>query len=247
MEFTFCRDCGSDQPISEFTRNRNSRDGYAFYCRAHARRRHRAAKTQRRGAPQRRYRNDVPVPEGHKWCPDCDSVLPLEAVGRNSATRSGINSYCKPCHDTRGRASKEKVGGERSYHLRRRYGITAEEFDALLVEQRGHCAICRKAPADHVDHDHVTGQVRRLLCFNCNGGLGQFRDDPVALRAAASYVERHRAGAVGGAAPRPSRRRPLRDLGWREVRRRGGLRSTAAIARARLAAVTAEVHRPPAG
>lgn len=61
----------------------------------------------------------------------------------------------------------------------------------MLREQDALCAICHKAPAAHVDHDHKTGAVRALLCFNCNGGLGQFRDDPVVLRAAADYVEEH--------------------------------------------------------
>jgi hypothetical protein len=82
--------------------------------------------------------------------------------------------------------------------LSRRYGITAEEADAMLEAQGGLCAVCRAAPAAHVDHDHATGAVRDLLCFNCNGGLGQFRDDPVLLRAAADYVERHRAGQMAG-------------------------------------------------
>ena len=63
----------------------------------------------------------------------------------------------------------------------------------MLAAQDGLCAICGTAPAAHVDHDHETGAVRQLLCFHCNGGLGQFRDDPVVLRAAADYVERHRA------------------------------------------------------
>ena len=65
-------------------------------------------------------------------------------------------------------------------------------FDA----QGGLCAICQTAPAVHVDHDHETGAVRALLCFNCNGGLGQFRDDPALLQAAADYVERHRVFAA---------------------------------------------------
>jgi hypothetical protein len=55
------------------------------------------------------------------------------------------------------------------------------------------CAICHSAPAAHVDHDHATGKVRALLCFNCNGGLGQFKDNPEALHAAAYYVAFHTA------------------------------------------------------
>jgi Recombination endonuclease VII len=61
----------------------------------------------------------------------------------------------------------------------------------MLESQDGLCAICRAAPAVHVDHDHVTGAVRALLCFNCNGGLGQFKDDPGLLHLAAFYVEHH--------------------------------------------------------
>jgi hypothetical protein len=63
----------------------------------------------------------------------------------------------------------------------------------MLAEQGGLCAICKAAPAVHVDHDHATGAVRALLCFNCNGGLGQFKDDPMALHAAAYYVQLHTA------------------------------------------------------
>ena len=128
---------------------------------------------------------------GSKWCPDCGEVQPLAAFGRNAAARTGINSYCKPCHNARTRRSKESIGGERTYHLRRRYGITAEEADAMLASQGGKCAICRSAPAVHVDHDHDTGAVRALLCFNCNGGLGQFKDDPYLLQMAAFHVEHH--------------------------------------------------------
>jgi hypothetical protein len=71
----------------------------------------------------------------------------------------------------------------------------------MLADQGGVCAICAKAPAAHVDHDHGTGAVRSLLCFNCNGGLGQFKDDPALLRVAARYVESHRAGQLVGPPP----------------------------------------------
>jgi hypothetical protein len=193
MKSKHCRDCGQARPIGEFTRNRNSRDGYAFYCREHARRRHRQSRDSRNGAPTRRHPRDLDIPDGHKWCPDCGQVLPFSAYGLNAASKTGRTSYCKPCHNVRGKRAKDRIGGERTYHLRRRYGITAEDADAMLVDQDGVCAICRSAPAVHVDHDHATGQVRALLCFNCNGGLGQFKDNPMALHAAAYYVQLHAA------------------------------------------------------
>jgi hypothetical protein len=80
-------------------------------------------------------------------------------------------------------------GGSRHYHLKHRYGIGADEFDELVRQQGGVCAICGRENPEHVDHDHDTGEVRGILCFNCNGGLGQFRDSIDALRAAASYLE----------------------------------------------------------
>jgi hypothetical protein len=132
------------------------------------------------------------VADGSKWCPDCGQVKPLSEFVRNASQPSGLASYCKPCHNARGKAAKDKVGGSRTYHLKRRYGISAEDADAMLAVQGGLCAICRAAPAAHVDHDPETGAVRALLCFNCNGGLGQFKDDPRVLRAAAEYVEEHR-------------------------------------------------------
>lgn len=131
------------------------------------------------------------IPDGHKWCPDCGAVKPFEEFPRSSAARTGRATYCLPCHNLRGHASRDKVGGARTYHLTRRYGISAVEADLMLESQEGLCAICRAAPAVHVDHDHATGAVRALLCFNCNGGLGQFKDDPIALHAAAYYVQAH--------------------------------------------------------
>ena len=50
------------------------------------------------------------------------------------------------------------------------------------------CAICQRPDPEHVDHDHESGEVRGILCFNCNGGLGQFRDDATALLRAAEYL-----------------------------------------------------------
>lgn len=72
----------------------------------------------------------------------------------------------------------------------RRYGLAIEELRAMRTQQGHACAICRRSDRPlAVDHCHVTEMVRRLLCGNCNTGLGCFNDDPMLLRAAAAYLE----------------------------------------------------------
>lgn len=81
-----------------------------------------------------------------------------------------------------------------------RYGITADEYDAMFKEQDGKCAICgqSKLPIDPrtgktydlaIDHCHRTDRVRKLLCPHCNVGLGAFKDSPELLHAAISYLK----------------------------------------------------------
>lgn len=80
----------------------------------------------------------------------------------------------------------------------REYGITPEQYDTMLAEQGGGCAICgvefahRGGARLAVDHCHETGAVRGLLCSNCNQGLGKFGDDPERLDRAGMYLRAHR-------------------------------------------------------
>jgi hypothetical protein len=116
-------------------------------------------------------------------------VKPIEDFPRNRSDSVGLASYCKPCHNVRGRENKEKHrGSTREYHLRHRYGIGQKDFEELLAAQGGVCAICGAPDPQHVDHDHVFGNVRGVLCFNCNGGLGQFKDNVENLGKAISYL-----------------------------------------------------------
>jgi len=126
-----------------------------------------------------------------KRCPDCGLTKPLEEFPRNRNSKDGRHAYCKPCHNARTAETRQRLyGGGRHYHLKRRYGIGADDFDRMVADQGGVCLICERPDPEHVDHDHVTGKVRGILCFNCNGGLGQFKDDIDALLAAAAYLER---------------------------------------------------------
>jgi hypothetical protein len=59
-----------------------------------------------------------------------------------------------------------------------------------VLQQGGVCAVCGTSEPEHVDHDHGSGQVRGILCFNCNRGLGYFGDELETLYLAADYLER---------------------------------------------------------
>jgi hypothetical protein len=81
---------------------------------------------------------------------------------------------------------------ERQSRLKSRYGITQERYDELYAEQLGCCAICGKSGEKLVvDHNHGTGRVRGLLCYNCNLGLGLLGDSVVIVAAANNYLIKH--------------------------------------------------------
>lgn len=68
--------------------------------------------------------------------------------------------------------------------------IGVNAFEAMLVEQNGMWLTCERPDPVHVGHDHETGKVRGILCFNCNQGLGDFRDDIRSLIRAVNYLMR---------------------------------------------------------
>lgn len=79
----------------------------------------------------------------------------------------------------------------REAKLRKKYGITGAEYNAMREEQEGSCLICRGRPdVLVVDHCHKTGRVRGLLCASCNTALGYLYDSPEVASAAAEYLLR---------------------------------------------------------
>jgi hypothetical protein len=112
---------------------------------------------------------------------------------------------------------------QRERRLRCVYGLSLEEYDAMLDRQGGVCAICKKKPDEGkslcVDHCHVTGKVRGLLCHKCNSVLAFGNDDPDILRAAIAYLQAvrdrdnnmTRRDTAGGPCARPTLSLPVQS------------------------------------
>lgn len=112
----------------------------------------------------------------------------------------GYQGVCKSCNKHASREWREKNPRRARAHWLKQagYGITIDEYDAMVARQRGRCAICRCRPEDvgerwlSVDHDHRTGRVRSLLCRSCNTLLGRADDSVLLLKRAIRYLEAHR-------------------------------------------------------
>ena len=127
-----------------------------------------------------------------KRCPRCGQDKLLEDFVRNRWSKDGRGSYCRPCHAAVVRANVRKNHGSgRDFQLKRRYGVDSKAAAWKILQQGGVCAVCRSAEPVHVDHHHDNGEVRGILCFNCNRALGYFGDDLLTLYRAADYLETH--------------------------------------------------------
>lgn len=110
------------------------------------------------------------------------------------------DSYCKICRRAKDRErykNSNGAGKDRVFDqsLRRLYGITLAQYNEMLAEQKHLCALCGEVPDTdrrmHVDHNHVTGKIRALLCHHCNLLLGNAKESTGRLRQAIAYLERH--------------------------------------------------------
>jgi hypothetical protein len=141
-----------------------------------------------------------PMSEFRK-CSVCKKIKNIDEFIKNK--RGKPLSYCKDCksgvEEEEPKRRKLHMGydpketRDRISHLKRDYGMTIDDYRNMLIEQEYKCAICGCLQSNcdrlfHVDHDHLTGKVRGLLCNRCNGGLGYFKDNIVFLVNAIKYL-----------------------------------------------------------
>jgi len=137
---------------------------------------------------------------GTKFAPQCDVNKPINEYGINKGNRNGIQSWCLACcrivdrkRNLAGRG-RRRYKYRRNYNLKRQYGITLDDYNALFAEQDYKCKICKTSDpgSKHgwcVDHDHKTKIIRAVLCTHCNRMLGAARDNPDILRSAATFLD----------------------------------------------------------
>jgi hypothetical protein len=161
-----CSKCGELKPFDSFYRMAGMRDGHRNDCKAC----NLAAKHERYVA------NPEPDKErARRWARDNPDRVQAQREASKLSGRKALN--------------------DRRSHLKRAHGITIDDYEAMLVDQGGVCAVCGKPPRSdislHVDHDHSTGHRRGLLCFSCNNALGDVKDDVERLIAFVDYLTTH--------------------------------------------------------
>lgn len=140
--------------------------------------------------------------DGHRGeCKDCSRTARRRNYESNRDAyirraqewkRRNPEKYRESQRRRRSARGPEERRRDRDQHLSRQYGLTLADYEYLVVVQRGQCAICGKEDGDrlHVDHDHLSGTVRGLLCGSCNRAMGLFHEDPARFEAAGAYLRR---------------------------------------------------------
>lgn len=139
-------------------------------------------------------------------CSCCKKVKSAGFYSRNSSNWHGYQGWCKACKADQQRKEKSKkqkenpkfYEKEKDRSLKKKYGITLENFKEMEQMQDGRCAICRglniqKNKKGHlfVDHCHRTGKIRKLLCGNCNAAIGYARENIEILERMIAYLNKH--------------------------------------------------------
>ena len=133
-------------------------------------------------------------------CRTCDITKPLDDFYKTGRKNGDERAYeCKECAKARVKARHAANPNKaRDNHLKRTYGISLADFSRMVLEQGSRCAGCGtdKPGGKHnqwcVDHDHVTGAVRELLCKDCNIVLGLVEDSPEHLQRLITYIIKHK-------------------------------------------------------
>ena len=120
-----------------------------------------------------------------KLCPQCKLTLSSNNFHGNSRTSDGLQTACIRCRQ----GSKQEWEKQNPHRkILSRYNLSIQDYQKMLSSQNNKCAICKKVKKLSIDHCHVTGKVRGLLCTGCNTSLGGLGDTVEGLQRALQYL-----------------------------------------------------------
>lgn len=202
-----CNVCKVAKPLEEFHRSSSSPDGRQYRCKPcaiSAARQRAIDNPEAKVEADRRYRQTdryKATRKARREGPQRERILEQkrESWYRNHETnldrqrqREADPEFRRKKRERYERWRASDPRGVHRNNLKCFYGMMLEQWDALIIAQSGRCAICGTPGDLVVDHCHESGSLRALLCSTCNTGLGQFKEDPARMRAAAEYIETHR-------------------------------------------------------
>lgn len=212
MQTKICSKCGLEKDISGFHKIKLDQFKYRATCKECKR---------SPSAKQKELRLSL-IPDGFKLCTKCNKEKLLSDFYKTKNKFSSECKTCminrgKKYYEEHPDKKKEtdrkyyQTHKEQSYtsrkkwrdehkeekkilHLKQNYGITLEQYNQMLEQQNGVCAICGKPEAIKnrrlaVDHNHKSNKVRGLLCNHCNTALGKFNDNIITLEKAIDYLK----------------------------------------------------------
>lgn len=190
-----CSRCGIEKEDFLFNRSKHSNGGFRPECKECHKTWYEAYKSGCRVKSESR----GGITE--KTCGDCGETKPLDSFHRRQRHSILRVSVCKLCMNRRSaeyckRKNEEDPGWSRrrgrKRNLKSNYGMTRLQYEEMLRNQSGVCAICGGNGGERemaVDHSHDTGKIRGLLCSKCNVMLGMARDDINTLECAIRYLK----------------------------------------------------------
>lgn len=151
---------------------------------------------RKRGPPHNKGQTKSPLGHAHSWidrtCEKCGKVFQTQV---KRVSRGGGRFCGKMCNPSYVKAQPPGVKARR-HNLKANYGLTPEDYEAMVLAQNNKCAICDSEHLSaygrfHIDHCHTTGKVRGLLCTRCNTGIGMLGDSIGIVTRALAYLTEH--------------------------------------------------------
>lgn len=215
METKVCSECGEERTLDEFHADRTKKDGKRTICKICARFYNlHDRKYNYKSKKQEYIISNLSV----RVCDVCGIEKPLDEFYAHRHPERMTNRInrkracpCKECEKKRLKKwelenHERRIEINSEYRKRNRhllnekqrqynYGITPDEYRGLLITQNNCCPICGNTFGSnkgdiHIDHNHITGKVRALLCGKCNCGLGYFKESVDNLMSAIAYLEK---------------------------------------------------------